>query len=175
MNISINGRKLNIRQDLRDLIERKLAKYDKYFPAGADATVTCMCEKDRKIIETTIVVGNTIFRSEQASDSFRTALDRSLEAIERQIRKNKTRLERKMKKSISVPEPEIEEDRVDEEVSFDIHRKSFRVAAMSEEEAVLQMNLIGHNFFLFRNAETDEMNIVYKRHDNSYGVIIPEK
>ena len=175
MNISINGRHLTVRQDLRDPIEKKLSKFDRFFPGGADASVTCRHEHDDKIIEITISVGNTIFRAEEESDTFQSALDGCLSSIERQIRKNKTRLEKRMKADLTIPAPQLEDDVVNEEVMFDIRRKTFPIRPMSLEEAILQMNLIGHSFYMFLDADTSKMCVVYKRHGNTYGLIIPEE
>ena len=174
MNISINGRHLTVRQDLRDLIEKKLSKFDRFFPGGSDAAVTCRHEHGDKIIEITITVGSTIFRAEEESDTFKTALDGCLSSIERQIRKNKTRLEKRMKADLEVPAPQLEDDIVDEEVMFDIRRKTFPIRPMNLEEAILQMNLIGHDFYMFFDAETNKMSVVYKRHSETYGLITPE-
>ena len=175
MNISINGRHLTVRQDLRDLIEKKLSKFDRFFPGGASASVTCRCERDSKIIEITIVVGSTIFRAEKSSDTFQSALDGCIDSIERQIRKNKTRLEKKMKTSLNIPAPVIEDDEVPEEESFEVRRKTFPVRPMSLEEAIVQMNLLDHEFYVFEDAETLKICVVYKRHDNTYGLIVPEE
>lgn len=174
MNISINGRHLTVRQDLRDLIDKKLSKFDRFFPGGADASVTCRHEHGDKIIEITITVGSTIFRAEEESDTFKTALDGCLSSIERQIRKNKTRLEKRMKADLSIPAPQLEDDIVDEEVMFDIRRKTFQIRPMTLEEAILQMNLIGHDFYMFLDGESDKMCVVYKRHGKTYGLITPE-
>jgi len=174
MNITINGRHLTVRQDLRDLIEKKLAKFDRFFPGGADASVTCRTEKNNKLIEITINVGKTLFRAEEASDTFQTALDGCLNSIERQIRKNKTRLEKRMKADLVIPAPVLEDDEVEEEVLFDIRRKTFPIRPMTLEEAILQMNLLGHSFYMFLDADTSKMSVVYKRHGDTYGLITPE-
>ncbi len=174
MNISINGRHLTVRQDLRDLIEKKLSKFDRFFPGGADASVTCRTEREDKIIEITINVGKTIFRAEKDADTFQSALDGCLSSIERQIRKNKTRLEKRMKSELNIPAPVLEDDAVEEEVLFDIRRKTFPIVPMSLEEAILQMNLLGHAFYMYLDADTSKMSVVYKRHGNTYGVITPE-
>ena len=174
MNITINGRHLTVRQDLRDLIEKKLAKFDKFFPGGADATVTCRTEKSNKIIEITINVGKTLFRAEEKRDTFQSALDGCLSSIERQIRKNKTRLEKRMKTDLAIPAPVLEDDEVEEEVLFDIRRKTFPIRPMTLEEAILQMNLLGHSFYMFLDADTSKMSVVYKRHGDTYGLITPE-
>ncbi len=175
MNISINGRHLTVRQDLRDLIEKKLAKFDRFFPSGADASVTCRCERDDRIMEITINVGSTIFRAEEAAQNFPTALDGCLSSIERQIRKNKTRLEKRMRAALEIPAEAPEDDHIEEEVMFDIRTKTFPIRPMTAEEAVLQMNLIGHNFYMFHDADTSKICVVYKRKGNTYGLIIPEE
>ncbi|MCI9449660.1 MAG: ribosome-associated translation inhibitor RaiA [Clostridiales bacterium] len=175
MNISISGRHLTVRQDLKNLIEKKLAKFDKFFPGGADASATCRCERDDKIIEITITVGSTIFRAEKRSDTFQSALDMCLSSIERQIRKNKTRLEKRMKASLTVPDDVIADDHIEEEIMFDIRKKAFPIRPMTVEEAIMQMNLIGHTFYMFLDAESSKMCVVYKRHGDTYGLIVPEE
>ncbi|MCQ2455902.1 MAG: ribosome-associated translation inhibitor RaiA [Clostridia bacterium] len=175
MNISINGRQLTVRQDLRELIEKKLSKFDRFFPGGAAASATCRCERDNKVIEITIVVGSTIFRAEKSSDTFQNALDGCISSIERQIRKNKTRLEKKMKSSLNVPAPEIEDDAVAEEESFTVRRKTFPVRPMTLDEAILQMNLLDHEFYVFQDADLLKICVVYKKRDGSYGLIVPEE
>lgn len=173
MNTSINGRHLTVRQDLRDAIDKKLSKFDRFFPENASASVTCRCERDDKIVEITILSGGTIFRAEKASDSFPCALDECIEAIERQIRKNKTRLEKKLKTSFTVPD-DIS-DQVEEELRFDIRKKTFPIRPMTLEEAILQMNLLNHTFYLFLDADTSKMCVVYRRHGDTYGLIEPEE
>ena len=171
MNITINGRHLTVRQDLRDLIEKKLAKFDRFFPGGADASVTCRTEKNNKLIEITINVGKTLFRAEEASDTFQTALDGCLNSIERQIRKNKTRLEKRLKGSVTVPAAVEIADEPEEEYEV-IRRKRFALKPMAVEEAILQMNLLGHSFYAFKNAEDENRYcVVYKRTDGGYGLI----
>ncbi|MBR3640204.1 MAG: ribosome-associated translation inhibitor RaiA, partial [Clostridia bacterium] len=115
MNISVIGRHLNVREDTKALIEKKLAKFDKFFPSGADASVTCKSEGDEKRMEITISVGGTLFRAEESSSSFQNALDGCMSSIERQIRKNKTRLEKKMRSSIAVPVAESSDVPAEEE------------------------------------------------------------
>jgi putative sigma-54 modulation protein len=116
----------------------------------------------------------TTFRSEDESETFITALDRAVEGLERQIRKNKTRVEKLMKKDAFVIE-EDDDDEYDEEGEFEIRVKSFPFKPMTAEEAILQMNLIGHTFFAFTDSETNEVCVVYKRKAGSYGLIVPEK
>ena len=174
MNISVIGRHLNVRDDTKALIEKKLAKFDKFFPSGADATVTCKSEGDDKRMEITISVGGTLFRAEESSSSFQNALDGCMSSIERQIRKNKTRLEKRMRSSISVPAPDDGESS-EEELLFDVRTKTFPLKPMTPEEAILQMNLLGHSFYLFCDSHTEETCAIYKRRDGSYGLIVPQK
>ena len=175
MNISVIGRHLNVREDTKALIEKKLAKFDKFFPSGADASVTCKSEGDEKRMEITISVGGTLFRAEESSSSFQNALDGCMSSIERQIRKNKTRLEKKMRSSISVPVADGSDVPAEEELLFDVRTKTFPLKPMTTDEAILQMNLLGHSFYLFCDSQTEETCAVYKRRDGAYGLIVPQK
>ena len=174
MKISIYGKQMNVRESLEVLIERKLEKFNKFFGDETEAFVTCRVRKGVKIIEITVNYGATVFRSEQESDTFITALDRAVEGLERQIRKNKTRLEKKMKSGAFVIAAE-DDDEYEEEAEFEIRVKSFPFKPMTPEEAILQMNLLGHSFYAFIDAETSETCVVYRRKEGSYGLIIPEK
>ena len=174
MKISIYGKQMNVRESLEVLIERKLEKFNKFFGDDTEAFVTCRVRKGVKIIEITINYGATVFRSEQESDTFITALDRAVEGLERQIRKNKTRLEKKMKSGAFVIDAE-DDDEYEEEAEFEIRVKSFPFKPMTPEEAILQMNLLGHSFYALIDADTSETCVVYRRKEGSYGLIIPEK
>ena len=174
MKISVYGKQMSVRESLQTLIEKKLQKFDKFFGADTEAFVTCKVRKGVKIIEVTIVYGTTVFRAEEESDTFMTALDRTVESLERQIRKNKTRLEKKVKSGAFVIE-EYDDDEYVEEPEFRIRTKSFPFKPMTPEEAILQMNLLGHTFFAFTDAETEDVCVVYKRKEGDYGMIIPEK
>jgi putative sigma-54 modulation protein len=178
MNISIIARQVNVRDDLKALVEKKLAKFDRYFPRGADAAVTFRRIRDDECVELTISVGGTLFRAEETSAEFRTSLTRCIDVIEGQIRKNKTRLEKRMKSTFAAAEAaaaESTEAPVEEEGDFDIRVKSFPLKPMTPEEAILQMNLLGHAFYAFEDADSGETCVVYKRNAGSYGLIIPEK
>ncbi len=178
MNINIIGKQVTIRDDMKALTEKKLAKFDRYFPEGADAVVTVRKEeKDQLRVETTISVGGTLFRAEESSSEFKNALTRCVELIEGQIRKNKTRLEKRMKASFAAAEAAMAEDSapVPEEGEFEIRKKTFLMKPMTPEEAILQMNLLGHTFYVFEDAENGEMCVVYKRNAGSYGLIVPDK
>ena len=173
MRITVYGKQMKVRESLVALIEKKLLKFDKFFGSDTEANITCKARKGVKIIEITITYGATVFRAEEESDTFITALDRSIESLERQIRKNKTRLEKKVKTGAFVIE-EDDDDEFEEESEFKIRTKTFPFKPMSPEEAILQMNLLGHDFFAFTDAETSDVCVVYKRKDGDYGLIVPE-
>ncbi len=175
MNVTINARQITIYDDLKELIAKKLAKFDRYFPDGAEASVTCKRIRDNECMEITISVNGTLFRAEESTADFRTSLVRCIDTIEGQIRKNKTRLEKRMRNAFTTPAPEAGETAVEEEGIFDIRTKRFVLKPMSAEEAILQMNLLGHSFYVYEDAETADTCIVYKRNAGAYGVIIPDK
>ena len=175
MKITIYGKQMSVRESLKELIEKKLGKFDKFFGSETEAFVTCRVRKGVKILEITVNYGGTTFRSEEESETFVTALDRAVEGLERQIRKNKTRLEKKVKGgAFTIVEPD-DDDEYEEEEEFNIRVKSFPFKPMTPEEAILQMNLIGHDFFAFTDAETQKVGVVYKRKDGGYGMIIQDQ
>ncbi len=174
MKVNIIGRQLNVWDEMKSTIEKKLTKFDKYFGEDATATATLSVKHGQKCLELTIDAG-TIFRSEVEDETFRNALDRAVYLIERQIRKNKTRLERKLK-NVSFEGGIFETgEEFEEEKEFNIRRKAFPIKPMSVEEAIMQMNLLGHEFFVFRDDQSEEICVVYKRHDGDYGLIEDEK
>lgn len=178
MNINIVGRQVTVTDDLKELVAKKLAKFDRFFPRGADATVTFRRVKETECMEVTISAGGTLFRAEEKAAEFRTALVRCVDTIEGQIRKNKTRLEKRMKSSFAAAEAAMAQagtESIEEEGAFDIRTKSFPLKPMNPEEAILQMNLLGHSFYAFEDSDTAETCIVYKRVNGGYGLIIPEK
>ena len=174
MKITVVGRQMNVRDSLKEMVEKKLSKFDKFFGGEGEATVTFSTKRDKENLEITISAMNTLFRYEAEEDTFQTSLDRAVEAIERQIRKNKTRLEKRLRDS-SFTVPEDNEDFVEEEPEFNIRVKTFSIKPMSVEEAILQMNLIGHQFFVFEDDESGETCVVYTRRDGDYGLIVPTK
>ena len=157
------------------LVEKKLRKFDKFFGEDTEAFVTCKVRKGDKIIEITVNYGGTTFRSEEESETFITALDRAVEGLERQIRKNKTRLEKTVKRGAFTSFDEEDDDEYEEEAEFEIRVKSFPFKPMAPEEAILQMNLLGHEFFAFTDAETQDVCVVNKRKDGGYGLLVPAK
>ena len=175
MKINVIGRQMNVYDDMKLLIEKKLAKFDKFFPGEGDATVTLSCKHNDRNIEITISAAGALFRSEVRGESFRDALDDACSNIERQIRKNKTRLAKKLREGMFNPYPEEAYDDLTDDEEEIIRTKTFPVKPMSAEEAILQMNLLGHQFFIFKDDQTNEPCSVYKRHDGGYGLLIPEK
>jgi len=173
MKVTIIGRQMNVWDEMKTTIDKKLAKLDKYFGDDCEATVTLSSKRNLKSLEITINAYGTIFRSETEDDTFRNALDRSIYSIERQIRKNKTRLSKKIRtgafdEGIFDTGEEYEED-----TEFVIRTKSFYFKPMSVEEAIMQMNLLDHEFFVFRDASTEDVCVVYRRKDGDYGLITP--
>ena len=173
MKINVIGRQLNVYEDTKAMIEEKLVKLDKYFAEEASATVTLTHKRNLATLEVTIKAANTLFRSEVDADTFRDALDKSIDNIERQIRKNKTKLRKKLREGI-VPEEVAAPVEEPEESDIIIRTKKFEYTPMSPEEAVMQMNLLGHNFFVFNDSNSEKTCVVYKRKDGNYGLIEPE-
>ena len=168
MKINIVGRQMNVWNEMKETIETKLQKLDKYFNDECTATVTLSSRKNTKCLEITILYSGTIFRSEVQDETFRNALDH---AVERQIRKNKTRLAKKLRSGAFDQGIMDTGEDFEEEAEFTVRKKNFRLKPMSMEEAIMQMNLLGHEFFVYKDASGDKVCVVYKRHDNTYGLI----
>ena len=177
MKITVVCRQITVDDDIKALVAKKLARLDKYFEREGDATVTFSTKRNSENLELTISAANTLFRSEVEDESFQNALDRSIDAIERQIRKNKTRLAKRLRAGVfnEAPEYILPADEPEEDSEFIIRKKSFHLKPMSAEEAILQMNLIGHQFFVFEDQDSGETCVVYTRKDGAYGLIAPEK
>ena len=172
MKMIIAGKKMDISEELREKIEKKLGKISKFFPEDTPCHVTLKNERSKKIMEVTISHNSMLFRAEEASADVKTALDKIVAMLERQIRKNKTRLEKKLRAGafqVSGLEGELSQE---EEREFNVVKvKNVQVKPMSVEEAILQMNLLGHAFFLFLNAQTLNIDLVYRRKDGNYGLM----
>ncbi|STA91436.1 SSU ribosomal protein S30P [Clostridium cochlearium] len=156
-------------------MEKKLEKLDKYFKPDIEAQVTLSVEKNRQIIEVTIPFNGVILRGEEANEDMYASIDLVIDKLERQIRKQKTKLQKRMHGDSLRFQfiPDYEGDKSKEESKI-VKTKRFAMKPMSSEEAVLQMELIGHNFFVFENGDTGEVNVIYKRKDGNYGLIEPE-
>lgn len=172
----MTGKNLEITDALRDVTEKKLAKLDKYFKSDIVADVTFSVERNWKVIEITINLPGTILRAEETTDDMYASIDKAVDVLERQIREHKTKLQKRAQTGESIRFENIEllpkEERGREPKI--VKTKKFAMKPMDAEEAVLQMELLRHNFFMFMNAETDEVNVVYKRKDGDYGLIEPE-
>jgi len=175
MKITVVGRQMSVRESLKTLVEKKLSKFDRFFDEEAEATVKFGHVRDLERLEITISAGGTLFRCEEEASTFENAMDECIESIERQLRKNKTRLERRLRAGAFAPENFESAEPLEEEDNSVIRVKTFRMKPMTPDDAILQMNLLGHSFFVFRDADTEETCVVYRRHDGAYGLIAPEK
>ena len=168
---------MTVYEEMKELIEKKLSKFEKYFSGEGEATATLSCKHNQKNMEITISASNTLFRSEVGAESFRDALDECIENIIRQIRKNKTKLAKKLREDafafIAADVPDLEPIADDDQPI--IRTKSFPIKPMSPEEAILQMNLLGHQFFVFNDDQTNQTCVVYQRKDGAYGLIETHK
>lgn len=174
MNFIISGKNIDITSGLRAAIEDKLGKLEKYFTPETDIIITLSVEKERQKIEVTIPVKGNIIRSEQVSNDMYISIDLVEEIIERQLRKYKNKIVDKHQDGGNLQKTFIEkESQEDEEIKI-IRTKQFGIKPMYPEDACVQMELLGHSFFVFYNAETEEVNVVYKRKGNTYGLIEPE-
>ena len=166
---------MSVRDNLREMAEKKLSTLNKYFSDDVTANVTFKVRRETEIIEVTIQMGNTLFRSEEGADTFRTALDKAVDTLERQIRRNKTRLQKRIREgAFAAPAAFPEGPDYEEEPEFSIRTKTYPIRPMSVEEAILQMNLLEHQFFVFIDDVDQETRVVYRRKDGGYGLIIPE-
>ncbi len=172
MNITIIGRKCTPRESFKARAEEKLLKVEKFFGKDATAKITATAEKNFMICEITLTKNSMLFRAQERSDDLEDALDMCVDSIIRQIRKNKTRLEKRLR-DVSFDDVLIENAGEDDEIEV-VRTKSVVLKPESVEEAILQMNLIGHQFYMFLNAETDGICVVYKRNDGGYGLIEPD-
>ncbi len=174
MKVQITAKKMQLSQSFNEYAEERLsAKLDKFFGNEAKAKIILTAVKNKIILELTVEYDGMIFRAEQSADDKNDALDACIDKIIRQIRKNKTRLAKQLRDNTFTDKFEaIADEQVDYEV---IKHKKFELRPMSVEEAILQMNLLGHTFFMFKNAETGDVNVVYKRADDNYAVLEPSK
>jgi len=181
MNFVIRGENIEVTPALRDYVEKKVGRIERYFDPAAtnDIHVTLKVLKDLHTIEVTIPLPGLLLRAEEKSMDMYASIDNVVDKLERQVRKHKTKLNRRFRdegglkdlfKENAINGNESEEDEIEI-----VRTKSFHLKPMDVEEAVLQMNLLGHNFFVFSNAETNEVNVVYKRKDGRYGLIEPQE
>ena len=175
MRFTITGRNLEVTPGLKAAVEEKIGKLDRYFNPDTEVTVTMSIQKERQNIEVTIPVKGTLLRAEESSNDMYVSIDLVEEVIERQLRKYRTKLaSKKMNVADNFNEAFIDSDADEDEEIKIVRTKRFGMKPMYPEDACVQMELTGHDFFVFRNAETDEVNVVYKRKGNTFGLIEPE-
>jgi len=173
MRFIISGKNLDITEGLRSAVTEKLGKLERYFTSDTEVQVTLSVEKERQTIEVTIPVKGNIIRSEQSSTDMYVSIDLVEEVIERQLRKYKNKLVARQQGGGNFQKEFIEKEVEDQEVKI-IRTKKFDIKPMYPEDACVQMELLGHAFFAFVNAETDEINVVYKRKGGAYGILEPD-
>ena len=174
MRITISGRNIDLTDGLKGAVEEKLSKLEKYFTPDTDVYVTLSVEKERQKIEVTIPMKGNIIRSEQVSNDMYVSIDLVEEVIERQLKKYKTKIISKQQAESNLRQEFIEKETSSDEDIKIIRSKKFGMKPMYPEDACVQMELLGHNFFRLRITEYKEVNVVYKRKGNTYGLIEPE-
>ena len=175
MKFIIIGRNIDVTEGLKSAVQEKLGKLERYFTPETEIHVTLSVEKDRQKIEVTIPVKGNIIRSEQVSSDMYVSIDLVEEVIERQLKKYRTKLVTKQQNAAAVFKQDFldEKSEDDEEIKI-IRTKKFDMKPMYPEDACVEMELLGHDFYVFINAETEDVNVVYKRKGNTYGLIEPE-
>ena len=174
MKFVIVGKNIDVTPGLKSAVEDKIGKLEKYFTEETEVHVTLSVERDNQKIEVTIPVKGKIIRSEQVSSDMYVSIDLVEEIIERQLKKYKSKIVDRQERNSSFKMEFIEQDVDDDEEIKIIRSKKFDIKPMYPEDACIQMELLGHDFFVFCNAETDQVNVVYKRKGNTYGLIEPE-
>lgn len=173
MKITTIGRKCTIRDSFKEHAEKKLKKIERFFGDSAEAKITATVEKNVQIVEVTVLNNGLVFRSQERAENMNDALDLCVDSLIRQIRKNKTRIEKKLRSGAF--DEIFDEAPVDEEAEYDVVRtKRVELRPETVEEAILKMNLIGHRFYMFLNAESGNVSVVYVRNDGGYGLLEPE-
>lgn len=173
MKITYVARKVTLRDNFKERVERKLQKFDKIFSENADATVVVTLEKNRQTVEITIKDNSMVYRAESTMPEMNDALDKVADMLQRQLRRHKTRLSKRLRTGtlddlFADSLPDVTED----EISV-VRKKQIPVKPVSVDEAILQMEMTGHKFYMFVNADTNEINVVYSRDDGAYGLLEP--
>lgn len=178
MKIEIRGKNIEITEALREYATKRLSKLEKYIDDVKTAQVALSVEKDRHRVEVTIPLNGVILRGEESGENMYASIDIVVEKLEKQIEKYRTRLYRNYRgaglKQITEGIPRETTQKAELDKFKVVRTKRFALKPMDEEEAIMQMNLLGHNFFVFFNAQTEEVNVVYKRNDGDYGLIEPD-
>lgn len=172
MKITYSGKNMEVSEYLRELADKKLAKLERYFPEDTVVQVTMAVEKNRHIIEVTIPYAGGIIRGEEVTSDMYASIDNVIAKLEKQIIRHKSKLEKALRYEGEPSDYDYDED--EDDSPRIVRVKRFSMKPMSVEEAALQMELLGHSFFVFTNDETEEMNVIYKRKDGNYGLIEAE-
>lgn len=173
MRVTVIGKNIDVTPALRETVERKISKLDRYFEPNVSARATLTVQKNSQIFEVTIPFNGVILRCEESTDDMYKSIDLVQAKLERQIRKQRTKLQRRSNESLrfsSFDEVALEEEDQGEIVKV----KRFNIKPMSTEEAILQMELVEHNFFVFKDSDTNNVNVLYKRKDGDYGLLEPD-
>ncbi len=172
MKTTCNGRKVSLKDSFTDRAEKRLAKLDRFFDEEAEANVTVVVEKNYQRVEITVRDRGFVARAERSADQMEDAFDAAADVLTKNIVKNRKKLSEKLQRSI----PSADGFETAEEETYHLIReKRFVVKPATVDEAILQMNMLGHSFYLFRDADSDDINAVYTRHDGSYGLLVPER
>ena len=173
MKITYTARKVNLRDNFKDRVEKKLKKFDKVFSDEAQGFVVVTLDKSSQTVEITIKDNSMVYRAEKTMPEMNDALDKCVDVLGRQLRKNKARLEKRLRSgSLEELVAPVEEAVVEEDYTV-VRTKQIPVKPISVDEAILQMNMVGHKFYMFNNAETGDVNVVYARDDGAYGLLQP--
>ena len=174
MKVTVIAKNMELTDALKEIVRKKISKLEKYFEANIEAKATLSVQKNRHIIEVTIPFNGVILRGEEATSDMYKSLDLVEDKLERQIRKQKTRLSRKHSGSLRFGEINSIGLKEEEDEGKLVKVKKFGVKPMNSEEAILQMDLLGHNFFVYQDADSNKVNVIYKRKDGDYGLLEPE-
>lgn len=173
MNIILSGKQVNVSDKQKETIEAKLSRLEKYFNQDVDVRVTVSRRRDDRIVEVTIPVNKSVIRAEANDLDLYCATDEVVSKLAKQLRKLKTKLKSRGTETIRFENIDDSSIEVSENSSI-IKRKKFELTPMSEEEAMLQLELVGHDFYMFMNSKTESINVIYKRKDGNYGIIEQE-
>ena len=174
MNITITARKTSVKDSFKERVEKKLAKFDRFFDDDAKAVVTVTNENGRETVEITVQVQGMFFRADKTTSDRFDSLEAVADSLFRQIVRNKNKLEKRLKTDAFDPMFKDEAIAVEDEEYKVVRVKKFPIKPMAVDEAILQMNMVGHEFYMFRNSENGEINVVYRRHNGDYGLIEPQ-
>ncbi len=177
MQIHVRGKNMEVNSSLQEYAEKRLGKLEKYFDSNFEAQVTLSVAKEDNIVEVTISIDGLLLRGEESSEDMYASIDKVVDKLERQMHKYKTKINRKLRqrgiKELNEQYVSLQREEKENEEPQVVRTKRFVIKPMSVEEAILQMNLLGHDFFVFNNAETEDINVLYRRKDGNYGLIEP--